>query len=176
MDIAFKAAREADPSAKLIFNDDNNETPDGIMTKLTRETVTRLKSEGLIDGVGLEMHLDGSNPPKASDVIETMKSYGLPVYVTEFDVNLKNVTGTETQRFAKQAEIYKDMVTAFIDSGVCKGITFWGISDNTSVWETEKGDPMDSPKAEPLLFDSSLAPKPAYAAVLQVLQQAAASR
>ncbi len=69
IDIAFRAAREADPSARLIYEDTFNHTPDGITTQLTREVVTRLQEQGLIDAVGLQMHIDGASPPTKEEVI-----------------------------------------------------------------------------------------------------------
>jgi len=172
IEIAFRAARESDPSATLIYNDALNETAKGLTTQLTHQIVQMLKSKDLIDGVGIEGHMLQYQPmPDKNDVIATMRSYGVPVYVTEFDVNLKDVSGTQEQRFAFQANAYKEMLEACLESGVCKGFTIWGISDKNSVWETQKGLDGYSPKANPLLYDDNLNPKPAYFALLQVLQQ-----
>ena len=88
-----------------------------------------LLPQGLLDGVGLQMHLLQSDtvPPDKQDVITTMKSYGLPVYVTEFDVNLRNVPGDQETRYAFQAKVYQDMLETCLQSGVCKGLTVFGI-------------------------------------------------
>jgi endo-1,4-beta-xylanase len=87
---------------------------------------------GLIDGVGLQMHLDGSAPPAKEAVIATMRSYALPVYVTEFDVNMTHVGGTQSDTDALQASVYRDMLEACLESGVCKSFTVWGIGDKYS--------------------------------------------
>ncbi len=47
IDVAFTAARKADPEAKLIYNDIDNHTANGYLTPLTRETINRLKTETL---------------------------------------------------------------------------------------------------------------------------------
>ena len=173
IEIVFRVAREADPSAILIYNDACNWTAKGICTPLTRQIVEMLKPKGLIDGVGLQMHLLQSEnaPPEKSDVIATMISYGVPIYVTEFDVNLRNVRGTQDERYAFQANVYREMLEACLESGMCKSFTIFGISDKLSVWETEKSIDGYSPNADPLPFDDNFKPKPAYFAMLEVLQR-----
>jgi len=173
IEIAFQAAREADPTAVLIYNDSDNHTSTGITTELTREIVQILKSKGLIDGVGLQMHLDGSHPPNKEDVIATMKSYDVPVYVTEFDVNMKNVYGTEEERYLIQARIYGDMVEACLESGVCNSFSFWGIGDSTSWIETMSEYQHYSTKGDPTMYDDYFNHKPAYFSVIDVLSEIA---
>ena len=164
VDLAFQIARETDPSAVLIYNAGDNETSDGTATRLTRQIVQRLKAKGLVDGVGLEMHLDGAKPYAKQDVIATMKSYGLPVYVTEIDVDLTLVQGTPEERYARQAKIFGDMFAACLESGVCKSYALWGIGDKYS-WLRRQ-----SSNADPTPFDDNLNPKPAYFALLDVLR------
>lgn len=171
IDIAFQAAREADPSAILIYNDSDNHSSSGITTKLTRQITQRLLAKGLIDGVGLQMHLNGAQPPNKDDVSATMISYGIPVYVTEFDVNLKDISGTQDERYSKQSNIYQDMLDACIRSGVCKSFTTWGIGDKYSWLEYPPNQSFTSPNANPTLFDDDLNPKLAYYAMLDVLKQ-----
>ena len=129
----------------------------------------RLKTKELIDGVGLQMHLDGSNPPNKEGVIATMRSYDVPVYVTEFDVNMKNVYGTEEERYAIQAKIYGDILEACLESNVCKSSSYWGIGDSTSWIETMSGYQHYSTEGDPTMYDDSWQPKPAYYAIFDVL-------
>ncbi len=169
IDLAFQTAREADPSAMLIYNDGDNHTANGTTTPLTRQTVQRLKLKGLVDGVGLQMYLDGTSPPNKQDVIATMQSYGVPVHVTELNVNLKNVTGTREERYAKQARIFKEAFEACLESGVCKSCSVWGIGDKYHFLKDSRyiGS---SPNADPTPFDDDLNSKPAYFALLDVLR------
>ncbi len=168
--IAYQAARDADPSALLRYNDDHNETPNGRATPLTLAIVNKLKSRGLIDLVGLEMHLDGANPPSKEDIIKTMKGYELPVCITELDVNLRNVQGTPKERFTAQAQIYKNVVQAAFESGVCNSITFWTPGDSKNSWLATRTDVAESsPNAQATLFDDNaqpMRPKLAYFEVL----------
>ena len=167
VEIAFRAAREADPSARLIFNDTDNHTLEGWTTPQTWRLVRRLKDLGLIDGVGLQMHLDGSAPPAKEALIAAMRSYALPVYITEFDVNMTHVGGAQSDREALQAAVYRDMLEACLESGVCKSFTVWGIGDKYSWLEAYQS----LPNADPTLYDDRLEPKPAYFAVYDALLQ-----
>lgn len=169
VDIAFQIARQAEPSAILVYNDYDNHTLDGQRTQISRDIVERLKKKNLIDGIGLQMHLDGSKPPNKDDVISTMQSYGLPVYVTEFDVNLRNVHGSQEQRYTIQAEVYKDMLEACIESTVCQHFIVFQTVDKYSVWETMPSLPFYSVNADPTPFDDDMRPKPAYFAMWNVL-------
>ena len=162
---AFQAAREADPSALLIFNDTDNHTLDGWTTPQTWRIVRHLKELGLVDGVGMQMHLDGSAPPTKEAVIAAMRSYGVPVHVTEFDVNMTHVGGAQSDREALQAAVYRDMLEACLESGVCRSFTVWGIGDKYSWLEVYQS----SPNADATMYDDQLEPKLAYFAVYGVL-------
>ncbi|MGB9845824.1 MAG: endo-1,4-beta-xylanase, partial [Methanothermobacter tenebrarum] len=169
IDIAFQTARDADPSAILIYNDTRNHSlnpnsENGSVTANTMRIVNHLKQKGLIDGVGLQMHLDGNNPPTKQEVIKAMRSYGLPIYVTEFDVDMTNVGGNKQQKAAKQARIFQEMIEACLESGVCVSFTQFTPGDSDS-WL--------GAAAEATAFDSNLNPKPAYYALLAALINAA---
>ncbi len=122
LEIAFQEVRTDSPSATLIYNDYENETTAGSRYQLTMDVAKTLSAKSLLDGVGLEMHLSGSTPPSKDDVILAMKSYGLPIYITEFDVNMKGVQGDSKTRMIAQAQIYKSIMDACIESQVCKHI------------------------------------------------------
>lgn len=183
IEIAFRAAREADPNATLILNEVNNESPRDSNTQAVidkmYDTVKTLKGKGVpIDGVGMQMHLllPGLSqiPPNKNDVIKTMQrfaSLGVSIYVTEFDVNLTNVPGSQQDKWNYEANLYHEMMSACIESGACKGFSTWGIGDSTS-WitcaDTLNGC-VNLPDADPLMFDKNFQPKPAYFGVQNAL-------
>lgn len=113
------------------------------------------------------MHIDATNPPTHEDLIRTMNNYGLPIYITELDIDLSGfpTTMSEKEKLIKQAKIYTDILDAAIQSGVCKRITFWDMGDKYSWLEVYQ----NKPNADPTLFDSQFNPKPAYYAILQKL-------
>ena len=122
------------------------------------------------------MHLDAAKPPKKADVVTTMRSYGIPIYITSVDVNLKDVSGTPEQRYQVQANVFRDMLEAALESGVCSNFGIWGIGDKYSWIEWDKTYPLNSPIGDPTPFDDDYSPKPAYFAMLDVLKNAAGLR
>ena len=163
VDLAFAAARQADPAAVLIYNDSDNHHAAGLTTALTVATVQRLHAKDLVDRVGLQMHLDAANPPAPADVIRTMRSYAVPVCVTEFDIDVSRLSATTAQRYAAQGRIAGSMLHAARESGVCKSFSVWGIGDGISDnWLQRPNAP--APMATP--FDGSLHAKPFFDALL----------
>lgn len=71
-----EVARQVDPSAVLIYNDTQNYAQTSLTTELTRQIARRLKAKGLINGVGLEMQINGNQPPSEQDVMATIKGAG----------------------------------------------------------------------------------------------------
>jgi endo-1,4-beta-xylanase len=172
VDIAFETARNFDPSVKLILNDTFNHATDrrnGYNTAQMKQIVDRLHSKGLIDRVGLQMHLEANHLPDKQDMINTMMSYGLPIAVTELDVDIRTIAGSQEERFAVQAQIYADVLDACLRSGACTGVTLWEFGDQYS-W-LERSQAIGSPYADPTPFDDNLQPKPAYYALLSVLAE-----
>ncbi len=71
--------------------------------KTNKVLIDRLKAQGLVDSIGTQMHISAANPPKTDDLIETFRGYGLPVHITELDVNLKdNSAITNRKRFERK--------------------------------------------------------------------------
>ena len=169
IDQSFIWAHQADPNAKLLLNDFNNESENSVSNAMYNYIKTA-KARGIpIDGIGMQMHIDGTNPPKKDDVIKNMKRFGglgVKVYVTEFDVNMGNVQGTSRQRDLKESAIYYDMARACIESAVCPSFAELGITDKKS-WYNDLG----VKNADPLPFDGKYRPKPAFYSFRQAWQQ-----
>lgn len=177
--MCFQWAHEADPNAILILNGDRNDSPRSEEAQKNIEKTYRvvkdLKAKGVpIDGIGMQMHLfspwDAGGTPNKDEVIATMRRFaelGVKVYVTEFSVNLDKVSGTQAEKYQKEADIYRDMLSACLDSGVCAGFTFWGLADQWT-WEVRWNNLKD---AAPALYDQNYQAKPAYDAVWDVLSK-----
>jgi endo-1,4-beta-xylanase len=180
---AFRWAHETDPNALLMLNEAGNESmasTNAIIVSRMLSFVEQLKNDSVpIDAIGMQMHLLSpfsiKEVPAKQDVMETMLKFsnlGFPVYVTEIDVNLHNVQGNQQEKWDYQANVYKEMFEACLESGVCKGFFIFGISDAFS-WYNECDLCLNIPDAEPLIFDEYFNPKPAYYALVEVLQQIA---
>jgi len=169
IDKSFIWARQADPHAKLILNDFNDE----IYSTTSNNMYSYIKSakqRGIpIDGIGMQMHIDAAKRPNKNEVISNMQRFGklgVSVYVTEFDVNMNSVVGSKDYKDKLQADIYYDMMRACIESKVCPSFSILGITDKET-WYNYIG----STKANPLPFDKNYNPKPAYYALYDALKQ-----
>jgi endo-1,4-beta-xylanase len=179
VDQAFRWAHEAEPQAKLYYNENRAEGL-GLKSDCVYAMVKGMKERGVpIDGVGMQSHFiipeakaePWNVPPTAASVAANMKRYGdlgLLVQVTEIDVKVgKNAGPTE---LAAQARVYADMLRTCLAATNCAAFTSWGVSDRYS-WIRLASNPFRSPGEQPLPFDESFQPKPAYAAMLEVLKK-----
>jgi hypothetical protein len=170
----YQHAREILPNAKLIYNETYNytKTHEGTTYPYTVKVVNALKPHNLIDAVGMQMHMAQNiwaleTPIDVDETVDIMRSFGLPVYVTELDVNQTPMTGTEQEKLIQQADIYEKIVRACVRSQVCELINFWGQTDPWSWYE----NPLGELNAEACIFDDDGAPKLAYYAVLRGLME-----
>jgi len=170
IDLAFQMARKTFPQGTILISNHNlNETRNSVFYAVTKKMSDGLKSKNLIDGIGIQMHIDGNQPPPKDELIATMNSYELPVYITELDVNMKDVKGTQEERLKKQADIYKNIIEACLESETCESIYFFDIGDSNSWYEEPSATWMASPNADSTLFDDGLNPKICYYSVLNAL-------
>jgi endo-1,4-beta-xylanase len=151
IEAAFRAARTADPNAKLCYNDYNT---DGINAKSTGiyNMVRDFKARGVpIDCVGIQSHLSaGANLSSYQANLQRFADLGVDLQITELDVGGSG---------SGQANTYRQVTEACMAVARCTGITTWGITDRHT-WR---------PNDTPLLFDSNYQKKQAYQAVLDAL-------
>lgn len=159
IELAFRFAHEADPSAHLFINDFRtdviNEKSDGIYA-----IAASLVAAGApIDGVGFQGHLVTDDVYTSDDVQANLHRFaelGLEVQFTEVDVpSLTADPGSAGER-ARQADVYERIARACRAEPACTRFTMWGISDRVS-W-------LGAARA-PLPFDERLQPKPAWPAI-----------
>lgn len=174
-----KQQGEQAPKIKLGLSNAENHYGTGTGTQPTREIATMLAERGLIDYVDVHFHVKSTQGlPTADDVTRTLKSYSvinkrtgqpIEVVVGEIDVNISDLEGSQKERFAKQADIYRTYLKAILDGGI-RSVTFWGVVDKYSWYETGEAGKVEK-NADALLFDESNPPqpKPSYYAVLNVL-------
>lgn len=160
IDNAFIWARKADPNAKLILNDFNNEGQNKVSDAMY-SYIKDAKARGVpIDVYGMQMHIDALKPPKKEDVINNINRFaeiGVPTYVTEFDVNLNRVEGSDKYKSQLEADITYDMVRACIESNGCVSFTEFGTTDRDKFIKWLTGD-----DSHAYLFDKMYRPKQSY--------------
>jgi endo-1,4-beta-xylanase len=102
---AFRIAREADPAARLFYNDYGGE---GLTQKSNRiyDLLRELIAAGVpIDGVGLQMHVSASSRPPNASIASNMRrlaDLGLTVHISEMDVRVNGVPGPAQTRLDVQ--------------------------------------------------------------------------
>jgi endo-1,4-beta-xylanase len=153
IEAAFRAARAADPGAKLCYNDYNTDDWTQAKTQAVYRMVKDFKTRGVpIDCVGFQSHFN-SNSPVPSNYQTTLSSFaalGVDVQITELDI-----AGSGSA----QADSYGRVASACLAVTRCTGITVWGVRDSDS-WRAS---------STPLLFDNSGNKKAAYTTVLSTL-------
>lgn len=160
---AFRAARAADPAAKLYLNDYNVE---GVNAKSDAmfNLVRQFQQQGVpIDGVGLQAHLIlGQVPSTLQQNIARFAALGLDVAITELDVRVP--LPTTAAKLAQQAADYSTVTRACLAVSRCVGLTVWGFTDKFS-WIPQFFPGFGAA----LPWDENYAHKPAYDAIATAL-------
>lgn len=169
INLAFQWAHEADPDARLFYNDYGGEGV-GKKSDAIYDLVQKMLQRGVpINGVGLQMHIGLKDAPPSSDVavnIRRLAALNLEVHITEMDVKIQDGTGTESEKLTAQAKVYQDMLGVCLSERNCKAFVLWGFTDKHS-WIPEYTGKPDAA----LIFDNSYRPKPAYNALKEKLMQ-----
>lgn len=168
IELAFRWAHEADPDARLFYNDYNGELLNA-KSNTIYQMVKRLKQKNVpIHGVGLQMHTSINNPPDYRALaanIQRLADLGLAVRITEMDVRTERRFSSKADRLARQAQIYRSVMSVCLQDENCEAFSTWGVADHLS-WLRLMMDRND----EPLLFDKQYQPKPAYRSLVELLR------
>lgn len=166
--LAFRWAHEADPQARLRYNDYGGEGA-GAKSDAIYTLVADLRTHRVpIDAVGLQMHIDLKDAPRAEDVRINMKrlaALGLETDITEMDVMLQLPASRADLK--AQAGLYRAMLQTCLAVPQCRSFSTWGATDRYS-WIPE----FFPGKGAALLFDADGRAKPAYYSVRRPLQHA----
>lgn len=186
IDIAFRAAREADSKALLTYNDFFLEfdIPDHAnRRRALLDLVDGMKQRGVpIDAIGIQGHIDLADMPRFSekvfaDFLNELSQRKLKIIISEMDVTDRDGPSDITARDAAVADVYRRYLSVALDNRQVIALITWGMIDAES-WITRGDDPkfrrVDGQKPRPLLFDDSYVPKLSYFAVAEALSAASA--
>lgn len=163
IDSAFVWAHRADPEAKLYINEYGAEMMGGSKSEAYFNLIKRLQKSGIpIDGCGLQCHFTTGelDTLKLEKNIRRYAELGLNCIITELDIALANPYAADA--LETQAKEYGAITRVFLRNDNCPSMLVWGIADHYS-WRQN----------QPLLFNSSLEPKPAYYNVHAQMRKAA---
>jgi endo-1,4-beta-xylanase len=184
MERAFRLAHEADPEAKLLYNDYNEHNPGrrDFLVNVIRD----YRRRGVpLHGVGFQGHigLDYPDLDQYEQSIEAIAAEGLPVHITELEVDVLphawEFTGAEISALEEysakldpyvdglpediarqQVDRYKQFFDLLLKHRASiERVTFWGLHDGDS-WKNDF--PVRGRTNYPLLYDRQLERKPVY--------------
>ncbi|OMH34245.1 endo-1,4-beta-xylanase [Tersicoccus sp. Bi-70] len=161
---AFRWAHQADPKAKLFYNDYNIEYT-GPKSNAVYALVKSLKAQGVpIDGVGFQTHLDTQYPlPDLQSNLQRFADLRLDVAETEVDVRTTlPVTATEQ---SAQVAGYTQTLQACMAVKRCISYTVWGFDDGNS-WVPG----VFAGEGAATVYDEKFQPKAQYYALQQALE------
>ncbi len=151
---AFTYARKYAPAGCKLYINDYNEYI-GNKTNDIYNIAMKLKEKGVIDGIGMQSHLDVGYPNASTykTALQKFLSTGLEVSITELDI-------TESSKNSQaQADLFKAIFQMAVDNHEqIPSFTVWGTHDDIS-WRGSQ---------TPLLFSSGYTPKKAYDAVMSI--------
>ncbi|AHM63123.1 glycoside hydrolase [Flammeovirgaceae bacterium 311] len=125
---SFEKAREYLPDAKLILND-YNILNSASATASYLEIINLLHSRGLIDGIGVQAHfLESTSISLIKSNLDMLAATGLPIYVSEYDVNIANDQ--------QQLEKYQEQFPVIWQHPGVYGVTLWGYRQG-EIWRTD---------------------------------------
>ena len=147
---------------ELYYNDYEFDYNTPVCEYVLNTLLKKAIKEELVDGVGIQGHIDCDNIRHDIANAKLIKAKGLKCQITELDIT----TNTNEEGYQKQGEAYKDMVKQILElneSGETdvNAIIVWGITDDTS-WKRGQ---------DPLLFTSNYKKKPAYYGFLDALEE-----
>lgn len=170
---AFEYAHEADPNAKLFYNDYNTERPE--KRDRVYKLLKKLKDAKVpIDGVGLQAHWSIFEPSEKElrAALDKFSSLVLKVQFTELDISVypwekerrakkPNESDVYTPELEKKQSAQYQMVFNVFRAykKTITGVTFWNISDKYTWLDNY---PVPGRKNYPLLFDQNLQQKKAF--------------
>jgi endo-1,4-beta-xylanase len=180
LELAFRAAREADRSALLTYNDygielDTQEQIDkrGQVMMLVR----RLQARGVpIDALGIQSHLSAADAPGPGLIhfIRELRAMNLQVFITEMDVNDRKLPEPVADRDAGVAKTYRDFLTPVLAEPNVTAALTWGITDRYTWLNGPHGARADGKPERPLPFDYDYHPTPAFFAERDAIDARAA--
>ncbi len=132
--LAFRAAHQADPDAKLYLNDYGLES-DGDRWDAFVRLVSQLKKDGVpIYGVGFESHVyeaaDQIDMSVLRQHIRQLAALGLKSRVSEMDVYTDDGVTV-------QADQYANVLAACVSEPSCESFTTWGFDDDYDMWQED---------------------------------------
>jgi endo-1,4-beta-xylanase len=182
IDVAFHAAKAADPKALRVLNLAHVEQGgdgDDKVRDLTLELINALMGRGVpMQAIGFESHLAGDVPGLSTasreSFVKSIRQLGLQVLITEMDIDDTRLPTDVTENDADVAQMYSDYLTGLLMQAEPSRVIFFTPGDLDNWYDRAAPDVSYARPGgalhRPGLFDSNLVAKPSYAAVAAALK------
>jgi endo-1,4-beta-xylanase len=130
-----------------------------------------------LDGLGIQSHISAG--PKhvygegLRKFMDEAQGLGLKLFLTEMDVNDRELPGDAAQRDAAVAATYKQYLDLTLANRDVIALLTWGITDRYT-WLNNEGSRPDKLPERCLPFDADLKPVPAFGAEVEAVRGAPA--
>ena len=183
LDIAYRTARQADPNAKLTYNEygiENDSEDDAKKRAATLALLKRFKANGTpIDALGIQSHIHAGTGETYGkglrEMIAGAQELGLEVYLTELDVNDDGIQDDDAAvRDRAVADVYRNYLGIALESKAVKAVLTWGVTDKAT-WlngNREHRQKHANRGQRPLPFDDNLKPAAAFFAMRDAFDKA----
>lgn len=166
IEMAFRAAAQADPNALLIYNDtglEYDKPDDQARRTAVLKLLERLKSRNTpVHALGIQAHVWKDNrfdPKKLQAFMRDVANLGLKILITEMDVSDPDPNGNTVIRDRIIAGFYEDYLSAVLNEPAVIAVSTWGLSDKYT-WLKK-----DDRQIRPLPLDSDMHRKLAWNAI-----------
>jgi endo-1,4-beta-xylanase len=179
IDTAFHAARDADPSALLVYNDYGLEEEGPIFDARRRSALKLLEgmiSRGVpVGALGLQAHLGAFtrrvDQRKLEAFLNEVRATGLRILITEHDVDDGGGPVDFTTRDRAVADASRRFLDVALDNRSTMALLTWGLTDRYLKPESTREQILrGTPRMLPL--DATLQPTPMREAIAQALRGA----
>ena len=171
LEVAFHAARQADPQALLTYNEYGVEGEDAkseAKRAAVLELLRRLRARNVpVDAVGVQSHLS-AGPELENQVgaglvrfLAEVKELGLQVLITEMEVNDRALGPDAVMRDHEVAGVYGRYLDLMLRDANVTAVLTWGITDRLT-WLNSEGSRKDGLKERCLPFDEEMRPVEAF--------------
>lgn len=174
----FHAAHEADPAARLFYNEyDLVYRTDGEDRRRssTLRLLSDLKRQGApVHALGIQCHLKVGN--RFEDgvfrrFLADVAALGLRISITEFDIDDQRLPADIAERDRQVADHARRFLDVALKERALTGFLTWGLSDRFT-WLNVERPRADGLKKRPLPLDENLVRKPLWQAIARAFDKA----
>jgi endo-1,4-beta-xylanase len=179
LEVAYRAAAQADPKARLTYNDyhlDRDNPEHARRRKAVLDLLRWFRKKNIpLHALGIQSHLAASLVPPTwnglNHFLDQVRDLGLDVYITELDVEDLELPGDIPTRDRMVADLYRSYLEDVLKHPCVKAVLTWGFTDKFSWLSHSRHQRPDNLPKRPLPFDADLRPKAAFYAMIEAMQK-----